>query len=84
MTSLQVKRFGSALLAALVIAIVGGLVVWRLGLFGITMTGGFFAAIVNLVVAALVLMISDKFLSGMEMHGFFGAIIAALRTVTGR
>jgi uncharacterized membrane protein YvlD (DUF360 family) len=23
-------------------------------------------------------MISDKFLSGMEVHGFFGAIIAAL------
>jgi putative membrane protein len=75
---LQVKSFGSALLAALVIAIVGGLVVWLLGFFGITLTGGFFAAIVNLVVAALVLMISDKFLSGMEVHGFLGAIIAAL------
>lgn len=75
---LKVNSFGSALMAALVIAIVGGLIVWGLGFFGITLTGGFFAAIVNLIVAALVLMISDKFLSGMEVHGFMGAIIAAL------
>ena len=75
---LTVKSFGSAIMAALVIAIVGGLVVWGLGLFGITLTGGLLAAIVNLIVAALVLMIADKFLPGTEVHGFMGAIIAAL------
>ena len=42
------------------------------------MTGGFWAALINLVVAAVVLMISDKFLPGMEVKGFGGAIIAAL------
>ena len=75
---LTVKSFGSAILAAVVIALVAGLVVWGLGLFGITLTGGWLAAIVNLIVAALVLIIADKFLSGMEVHGFLGAIIAAL------
>lgn len=75
---LTVKSFGSAIMAAVVIALVAGLVVWGLGLFGITLTGGWLAAIVNLIVAALVLMIADKFLSGMEVHGFLGAIIAAL------
>ena len=75
---LTVKSFGSAVLAAIVIALVAGLVVWGLGLFGITLTGGWLAAIVNLIVAALVLMIADKFLSGMEVHDFMGAIIAAL------
>ena len=65
-------------MAAVVIALVAGVVVWGLGLFGITLTGGWLAAIVNLIVAALVLMIADKFLSGMEVHGFLGAIIAAL------
>jgi putative membrane protein len=75
---LNVKSFGSAVMAALVIAIVGGLVVWLLGIFGITLSGGLLAALVNLIIAALVLMIADKFLSGMEVHGFMGAIIAAL------
>jgi len=75
---LTVKSIGSAIMAAVVIALVAGVVVWGLGLFGITLTGGWLAAIVNLIVAALVLMIADKFLSGMEVHGFLGAIIAAL------
>lgn len=75
---LTVKSFGSAIMAAVVIALIAGLVVWGLGLFGITLTGGWLAAIVNLIVAALVLMIADKFLSGMEVHGFLGALIAAL------
>lgn len=75
---LTVQSFGSAIMAAVVIALVAGLVVWGLGLFGITLTGGWLAAIVNLIVAALVLMIADKFLPGMGVHGFMGAIIAAL------
>jgi putative membrane protein len=75
---LTVKSFGSAIMAAVVIALVAGVVVWGLGIFGITLTGGWLAAIVNLIVAALVLMIADKFLGGMEVHGFMGAIIAAL------
>ena len=75
---LNVKSFGSAVMAALVIAIVGGLVVWALGIFGITLSGGLLAALVNLIIAAAVLMIADKFLPGMEVHGFMGAIIAAL------
>lgn len=75
---LRVNSFGSALMAALVIAVVGGVVGWLLSILGISMTGGFWAALINLVVAAVVLMISDKFLPGMEVKGFGGAIIAAL------
>ena len=75
---LTVKSFGSAILAAIVIALVAGVVVWGLGFFGITLTGGWLAAIINLIMAALVLMVADKFLSGLEVHGFMGAIIAAL------
>jgi putative membrane protein len=75
---LQVKSFGTALLAALVIALVAGVLGWLFGLFGLTMGAGLLAALINLVVAALVLLISDKFLSGMEVHGFMGAIVAAI------
>jgi putative membrane protein len=35
-------------------------------------------AIVYLVVAAVVLMISDRFVPGMKVNGFGGAIIAAI------
>lgn len=75
---LTVRSFGSALAAAAVIAIIGGLVAWLLGLLGITFGAGLLAAIVALIVAAAVLLISDKFLPGMEVQGFGGAIIAAV------
>jgi putative membrane protein len=76
---LTVKSFGSAIMAAVSSSPLSPAWSCRgLGFFGITLTGGWLAAIVNLIVAALVLMIADKFLPGMEVHGFLGAIIAAL------
>lgn len=75
---LSVKSFGSAIIAALVIALVAGVLSWLLGLLGLSFGTGFLAAILNLIVAAVVLLISDKFLSGVEVHGFTGAIIAAI------
>ena len=75
---LSVDGFGSAILAALVIAIVGGIVIWLLSLIGITIGGGLLGAIVYLIVAAVVLLLSDRFLSGLSVDGFGGAIIAAI------
>lgn len=75
---LSVASFGSAIMAALVISVVAGVVGWLLSIFGISLAGGFWAALINLVVAAVVLMISDKFLPGMKVNGFGGAIIAAI------
>ena len=74
---LKVAGFGSAFMAALVIAIIGGLVVWGLSFFGIALGAGLLAALVNLLIAAVVLLIADKFLPGTEVHGFMGAIVAA-------
>lgn len=75
---LTVKSFGSALMAAVVIALVGALAVWLLSIFGISLAGGLWAAIINLIIAAVVLMVSDKFLPNVEVHGFMGAIVAAV------
>ena len=75
---LQVKSFGAALVAALVIALVAGVLGWVFSLFGLTLGTGLLAALINLLVAAIVLIISDKFLSRMEVHGFMGAIVAAI------
>jgi putative membrane protein len=75
---LSVTGFGAAAIAAIVIAIVGAVVVWLLGLFGLSIGSGWLGALVFLVVAAIVLMISDKFVPGMTVKGFTGAIVAAI------
>ena len=75
---LTVEGFGAAIIAAAVIAIVGGVIYWLLGALGITIGGGFLGAIINLIIAALVLMFSDRFVKGMKVNGFVGAIVAAI------
>ena len=75
---LTVRGYGAAIIAALVIAVVAGVISWLLGLLGITIGGGILGAIILLIVAAVVLMLSDKFVPGMEVKGFSGAIIAAI------
>jgi putative membrane protein len=75
---LSVANFTSALIAAVVIALVGAVVNWLLGALGINIGGGLLGTIVYLIVAAIVLMISDRFVSGMTVSGFGGAIIAAI------
>jgi putative membrane protein len=75
---LTVSGFGAAIIAALVIAIVGTVIFWLLGVLGITIGGGLLGAIIYLIVAAIILMISDRFVPGMKVNGFMGAIIAAI------
>ena len=75
---LTVKGYVGAIVAAIVIAIVSYIVFWLLGLIGITIGGGLLWAIAALIIAAIVLLISDKFLPGLEVKGFTGAIVAAI------
>ena len=75
---LTVANFTSALIAGAVIAIVAWLVWWLLGAIGIGGGSGLIAAIVNLVVAAVILLIADRFVPGMKVNGFVGALIAAV------
>ena len=75
---LSVGGFANAVIAAAVIAIVAGIVAWLLGLLGIGAGTGWLAAIVNLIVAAVVLMFSDRILPSMKVNGFTGAIVAAI------
>ncbi len=75
---LRVSGFASAIIAAIVIAVVAWLITWLLGVLGISIGGGWVGALVSLIIAAIVLLISDRFLSGLEVHGFVGAIIAAI------
>jgi len=77
---LSVAGFGPAIIAAAVIAIVAGLIAWLLSLLNISLgTGtGLWPAIVNLIVAAVVLLLSGRLFQGLKVNGFGGAIIGAI------
>jgi putative membrane protein len=75
---LTVEGFGGALIAAIVIALVTGVVVWLFTWLGISVGGGFLGGIVALLIAAVVLLLSDRFVNGIKVNGFVGAIVAAL------
>lgn len=75
---LEVDGFGSAFIAAIIIAIVGGIINWLLGALGITIGGGWLGALIHLIIAAVVLMVSDRLLKGLRVAGFTGALIAAV------
>ncbi|MCL4805581.1 MAG: phage holin family protein [Anaerolineae bacterium] len=75
---LTVEGFVGAFIAGAVIAIVAWLVNWLLSVLGISIGGGFFGIIITLLVAAGVLMIADRFVPGMKVNGFVGAIVAAI------
>ena len=75
---LEVSGFGAAFIAAIVIAVVSGIIMWLLGLLGIQIGGGWLGAIVNLIIAAVVLLVSGRIVPGVRVKGFGGALIAAI------
>ncbi len=75
---LEVDNVGTAVVAALVIALVGFIFTWILAVLNIPTGSGLIGAVVNLIVAAVVIMLSGNFVEGMRVKGFGGAIIAAI------
>lgn len=76
---LTVDGFGPAFIASAVISIVSAAIVWLLGLIGVSLASpGLLTALVALVVSAIVLLISARFVRGMKVNGFAGAIVAAI------
>jgi uncharacterized membrane protein YvlD (DUF360 family) len=75
---LKVGGFLNAGIAAVVIVIVAYVLLWLLGLLGITLGTGILGAIATLIAAAVVLMVADRFLKGMSVSGFGGAIMSAI------
>jgi putative membrane protein len=75
---LSVQGFVPAMIAAIVIAVVGGIIAWILEIVGIRIGGGILGAIINLVIAAIVLLLSGKLFKGLQVNGFGGAIVGAI------
>ena len=75
---LSLDGFMPAIIAAVVIAVVGGIITGLLGVLGIHFPGGLIGAMVNATVTAVVLLIGSRYIKGMEVYGFFGALVAAI------
>jgi putative membrane protein len=77
---LGVASYSSAIIAALVIAVIAVVINWLLGLLGIdpATMGGLLGWIINIIIAAVVLILGARFLPGLTVNGFGGAVIAAI------
>ena len=56
----------------------GGLMNWLLGLLGLSVGVGWLGAIFYFIIAAIVLLITDRLLEGFRVAGFVGALIVAV------
>lgn len=62
-------------------AVVAGVVISAFSNLAATLipnAGGLIGAIISLVIAAIVILISDKIVKGMRVSGFTGALVAAI------
>ena len=57
---------------------IAGVIAWFLGLLSVSLGSDLIGAIISLIVAAVVLLLGAKFVPGLEVKGFGGAIIAAI------
>jgi len=74
---LKVSGFMPALIAAVVITVASWLIVWLLGILGLSV-GGFIGAVIYLVIAALVLMFAGNKIKGLKVGAFVPALIGAV------
>jgi putative membrane protein len=77
---LKVASFSSAAIAAVVISLVTSVVIWLLGVLGINFSGlgWLLNGIIWAIISAIILLIAGRFLPGLVVEGFMGAIIAAI------
>ena len=75
---LEVSGWGAAFKAGIAIAVIGGLLNWVLASLGITIGGGLLGAIVHLIIAAVVIQSAGSLVSGLDVKGFSGALVAAI------
>ena len=70
---IEVSGFGPAYIAAIVIAILNGLVKWLLG-STLGMPG---STLINWIISAIILLLAGRMVKGMKVNGFGSALLAA-------
>ncbi len=78
MPQVDVKSFVTALLVAVVLALLNSTVGWILRGVGNLVTLGLLSFIVRLLVTALLLKLVDRLFSGLTIQGFWPALVIAL------
>ena len=74
---ITIEKFGTAFVAAFVIALIGVLTYnFTKGMEG--SMGEFGGAVLHIIFSAIVLLVVDKIMPGMKAKGFLGAVIAAI------
>ena len=51
---------------------------WIINSIGLSVPGNWLGVIVNIIIAALILLTADKLLAGFKVAGFVGALVAAI------
>ncbi len=75
---ITVSGFGAAFIAAIAIAVISWIITWLLNVLGITTGGGWLGAIINLIISAVVIILAGRWVKGLAVKGFLGAIVAAI------
>lgn len=75
---LEVDGFGIAFLAGVIIAFLAGIMNLIFGIAGIMDGVGLIGSILHLVVSAIILMLGSKFLPGLKVNRFTGALVASI------
>ena len=78
MPQVDVKNFTTALIVALVLALLNATIGWVLRGVGNLVTFSLLGFVVRLLVTAFLLTIIDKFMDGLTINGFLPAVIIAL------
>ena len=75
---LEVDGFGPALIAGIAIALVGGMITWLMSLREIKIGSEIVRFIINAFMGAVVLLICARFIPGLTVDGFAGALLASI------
>ena len=75
---IEVSGFGAAFVAAIVIAVLSWLVTWILQALGFAFGGALCGPLVTLLISAAVLLLAGRWVKGLTVKGYGGAIIAAI------
>ena len=73
-----IEKFGTAFVAAFLVAVIGVLLSKLSGSMFAGSNSALISTVLHIVVSAVVLLIVDKILPGMQTKGFLGAIVAAI------
>lgn len=75
---LEVDGFGSAFIAAFVIATVAGMITLAVSFAGMMDDGGLVGGIIHLIVSVIMLMIGGRLLPGVKVTSSVGALVASI------